>query len=59
LGPLLTADLDRALVIGLNIDTVPYRKEGRRGERASFIALYRAGGTAALLADLQLPPERG
>lgn len=52
LGPLLTADLDRALVAALDINTVPYREEGRSGERARLAALYQAGGPTALLADL-------
>jgi mRNA interferase MazF len=52
LGPLLTAELDRALVTALGINTVPYREEGRRDERSRLAALHAAGGTAALLADL-------
>ena len=52
LGPLLTADLDRALVTSLGINTVPFREEGRRDERSRLATLHRAGGTAALLADL-------
>ena len=52
LGPLLTADLDRALVAALGINTVPYREEGRNAERARLHALHRTGGTPALLADL-------
>jgi mRNA interferase MazF len=55
LGPLLIADLDRVLVTGFGINTMPYREEGRMDERARLTALYRAGGTAAVLADLQLP----
>jgi len=55
LGPLLTAELDRALVTALGINTVPYREEGRRDERARLAALHSAGGTAALLADLAGP----
>lgn len=54
LGPLLLADLDRALVAALAINAVPYREEGRREERARLAALYAAGGVAALLADLGL-----
>jgi hypothetical protein len=54
LGPLLTTDLDRALVAALAINTVPYREEGRREERVRLAALHRAGGLAALLADLGL-----
>ena len=54
LGPLLTADLDRALVAALGINTVPYREEGRRAERARLATLHAAGGSAALLADLGL-----
>jgi mRNA interferase MazF len=52
LGPLLTADLDRALVAGLGINTGPYREDGRRDERARLAALHAAGGSPALLADL-------
>ena len=52
LGPLLTADLDRALVSGLAINVVPYREEGRREERTRLTALQRAGGADALLGDL-------
>lgn len=59
LGPLLTADLDRALVAALSINTVPYREEGHRDERAQLAALYGAGGPAALLADLGLSAGRG
>jgi mRNA interferase MazF len=55
LGPLLHADVDRALVQACGINTVPYREEGRRDERARLAALYGAGGTTALLADLSLP----
>ena len=55
LGPLLTGDLDRALVAALGINAVPYREEGRRDERARLAALHRAGGTTALTADLGLP----
>lgn len=54
-GPLLTADLDRALVAAFGINTVPYREEGRRAERARLAALHAAGGNLALLADLELP----
>ena len=54
LGPLLTADLDRALVAALGVNTVPYREEGRRAERARLATLHAAGGSAALLADLGL-----
>ena len=52
LGPLLTGELDRALVTALGINTVPYREEGRRDERSRLAALHAAGGAAALLADL-------
>jgi mRNA interferase MazF len=55
LGPLLIADLDRALVAALGINTVPYREAGRHDERARLAALHLAGGTSALLADLGLP----
>ena len=54
LGPLLIADLDRALIAALSINTVPYREEGRRDERLRLMRLHHAGGTAALLADLEL-----
>ena len=57
LGPLLIADLDRALIAALSINTVPAREEGRRDERGRLTALYRGGGTAALLADLGLPVD--
>jgi hypothetical protein len=33
------------------------REEGRRDERGRHTALYRGGGTAALLVDLGLPVE--
>jgi mRNA interferase MazF len=59
LGPLLIADLDRALVTAFGINTVPYREEGRREERARLTALHAAGGTTALLADLALPASSG
>jgi mRNA interferase MazF len=52
IGPLLTADVDRALITAFGVNTIPYREEGRRDERARLIALYRAGGPAALFADL-------
>ena len=53
LGPLLTANLDHALVTMLSINTVPYREEGRNNECARMVALHRAGGSAALVADLE------
>ena len=52
LGPLLIADLDRALVTALGINMVPHREEGRREERARLKALHAAGGVDALVADL-------
>lgn len=52
LGPLLIADVDRALVSGLGVNTAYYREEGGREERTRLLALHRAGGTTALLADL-------
>jgi mRNA interferase MazF len=55
LGPLLSADLDRALIAGLSISTIPYREEGRREERTRLATLYSAGGATALLSDLGLP----
>jgi hypothetical protein len=53
-GPLLTADLDRALVLALGINTVPYREEGRLDERRRLEAQYQAGGSISILADLGL-----
>lgn len=55
LGPLVTADLDRALATALGINTIPYREEGRRDERSRLVALHGAGGGAAVLTDLRLP----
>lgn len=52
LGPLLTADLDRALVTVLGINIVAFREEGHRDERTRLLALHGSGGTAAVLADL-------
>ena len=52
LGPLLTADLDRALITALGINPVPFREEGRSDERARLVALHAAGGTTALVVDL-------
>ena len=46
LGPLLVADLDRALIVALSINTVPIREDGRRDERGRLTAFYRGGGTA-------------
>ena len=57
LGPKLIADLDRALIAALSINTVPVREEGRRDERGRLTALYRGGGATALLADLGLPVD--
>ncbi len=54
LGPLLGADLDRALAAALAIDTAPFRESGRRDERARLAQLHQAGGPAALLSDLGL-----
>ena len=54
LGALLTADLDRALVTALGINTVPYRDEGRQQERRRLSALHAAGGNSSVLADLGL-----
>jgi len=53
-GPLLTADLDRALVTSLSVNPVPFREEGRRDERQRLTLVFGAGGTASLLADLGL-----
>jgi mRNA interferase MazF len=58
IGPLLTADVDRALVNGLSINITSYREEGGREERSRLIALHQAGGASALLADLGLPPAQ-
>jgi mRNA interferase MazF len=55
LGPLLTRDLDRALVAALNINTVHYREEGRLEERGRLTTLHSAGNAASILADLGLP----
>lgn len=55
LGPLLTVTLDQALLTALSIDTTPYREEGRHVERGRLAALHLARGSAALLADLNLP----
>jgi len=55
LGPLLSAEIDRALVAALGINVMPYREEGRREERARLTALHAAGGSTALLADLNVP----
>jgi mRNA interferase MazF len=54
LGPLLTTDLDRALITALSINVVPYGEDGRLAERQRLSALHRTGGSAALLADLEL-----
>ena len=56
LGPLLAADLDRALVVALGISTAPFAEQGRRDERIRLGALHQAGGAPALLADLGLAP---
>lgn len=55
-GPLLTAELDRALVSALSINTAPYREQGREEERRRLAALHRAGGDTSVLADLGLLP---
>jgi mRNA interferase MazF len=54
LGPLLTTDLDRALVEALGINTVPYREEGRREERERLARMHEAGGAESILSDLGL-----
>lgn len=56
LGLLWTADLDRALVAALSINTVPYREEGRLEERRRLMALHASGGAASLLGDLGVSP---
>jgi hypothetical protein len=57
LGPLLLADLERALIAALSINTGPYREAGHREERTRLTALYQAGGLSALLADLHLSSD--
>ena len=57
LGSLLAADLDRALIVGSGINTIPFREERRRDERARLSTLHSVGGATALLADLGLPAE--
>lgn len=57
LGPLMIADLDRALVAALGVNMVPYREEGRQEERRRLVRLHAAGGTPSVLADLGLQPE--
>jgi mRNA interferase MazF len=52
LGPQLAADLDRALIMTLEINLVPAREEGRLAERARLARLHASGGPAAVLADL-------
>ena len=54
LGPLLTADLDRALITALVINIVPFREDGRAAERRRLVELHRAGGSKAVIADLGL-----
>lgn len=54
LGPLMTTDLDRALITALAINIVPFREDGRAAERKRFAGLYHAGGPKAVLADLGL-----
>jgi mRNA interferase MazF len=53
-GPLLAAEIDRALISGLGINTAAYREEGRKEERGRLEALHRISGTESLLADLGL-----
>lgn len=53
LGPLLIADLDRALADALGLNTAPYREAGRRAERERLRALANAGGAAAVMDDLR------
>ena len=55
LGPLLIAELDRALIGALAINMVPYAEQGRQDERARLTVLHNAGGATALLVDLNLP----
>ena len=54
LGPLLIADLDRALIVSLGINTMPYHEEGRRDEQQRLKRVFHAGGMKSLLADLRL-----
>ena len=54
LGPLFTADLDRALVAALSSNTAPCREHGREDERRRLAVLHQAGGNASVLADLGL-----
>jgi mRNA interferase MazF len=56
LGPLLLADLDRALIHALGVDPRPLEAAGRARERARLAAVHDSGGPAALLADLGLAP---
>src|SRR2546425_907181 len=53
LGPLLIGELDRALVAVLEINTVTYREEGRRAERARLVTLHGAGGGRGRLPHLR------
>ncbi|MBV9852772.1 MAG: type II toxin-antitoxin system PemK/MazF family toxin [Armatimonadetes bacterium] len=53
-GPQLLADLDRAVISSLGVNTLPYREEGRQEERRRLSDLHRQGGPAAVLADLGL-----
>lgn len=55
LGTLLTVILDQALLTALAISIARFQDEGRHAERERLIVLYRAGGSAALSADLNLP----
>ena len=55
LGPLLSADLDHALLVALGINAMRFREEGRVEERARLARLHAAGGAPAVLADLSLP----
>ncbi len=56
LGPLLTAELDRALIAALHVDLLPFQTESRARERERLAAVYGSGGLTALLAALNLPP---
>jgi len=54
LGPLLSADLDRALIAALGINTVPFREEGRRDECQRLITIHASSGIKGLAAELGL-----
>jgi hypothetical protein len=53
LGPLCAADLDRALVSALGINTMPYSEDGRNNERRRLAALCAAGNAESVMSDLE------